>query len=239
MSALPFLATQLLSMDARPALLGTLVPRNAYNRLRVAGGRTPVRGAGNRNAGTQGWAGFEPSPRRRRAQISMPSASSPCPRPPGQQSENQRLVCLDDLPHTGSAGAPPLLMMQDRGDSRADPGEHRRRARHAPGVGRSADLHRLNESLPTGRDVPEARISEAGRAQLAQALPRDRRTDEGFLGTPALPEFHSGHRRCARSCGMDAASGTGRSDRHILRRNMGLAKNCSISSITRFIVAIV
>ena len=114
----PFLTTQLLAMARMPTLLGPHGYDDVVHRLRVAGGRTPVRRAGDRNADNRGVGVV-------RAQVARTRRAATSTRLRllavflahwDNKSENQRLVCLDDVPaQPNSPASQPLLMIQDLG----------------------------------------------------------------------------------------------------------------------------
>ena len=111
------------------------------------------------------------------------------------KAENQRLVCLDDSP-----GGPdrrctrPLLMIQDAGATfgpvKANLAGWRRLPVWADRRACTVSMHALPYS---GATFPDARVTEAGRAQLARALAALSPAQiEDLFRDARFPEFHAG-----------------------------------------------
>jgi hypothetical protein len=192
----PFLTTQLLTMARMPTLIGPHGYDEWYTdfewpaverRFDAPAIETPI---------TEGWAWFE-------------LKSSQAPQPDldalrllavflahwDNKSENQRLVCLDDLPtQPDQPCTQPLLMLQDLGATFGPTKVNLAAWRDMPVWADPQTCTVSMKPLPyRGATFPDARISEAGRAQLAHVLAGVSRDQIEAVFTEArFPEFQSG-----------------------------------------------
>ena len=191
----PFLATQLLSLAHVPTLLGPHGYSNAYTDFEWPAVERRFDAPAIRTPAVEGWAWFE-------------LASSQAPQQDldalrllavflahwDNKSENQRLVCLD-----GVAARPdqpcmrPLLMIQDLGATFGPTKVNVATWRDLPVWADRRACTVSMKALPyQGATFPDWRISEAGRAQLAEALSAlSREQIEGLFRDARFPEFQS------------------------------------------------
>ena len=206
---------------AHAGLLRSTWLRRRVHRLRVGGGR--IAGSTRRRSKRQhqaGWAWFElESSQAPRADLDAFRLLAVFLAHWDNKSENQRLVCLDESRRLRPESArAPLLMMQDLGATFGpDQGEHRRMER-AAGIwaDRRTCPYRCGRSRTRAPTFPDARISEAGRVQLAQdgsAHIAGSRSD-GCSATRGFPRFYSATDDEQRPGGVDGGvPAPGRSDR--------------------------
>ena len=110
------------------------------------------------------------------------------------KSENQRLVCLDQPAATDSRCERPMAMLQDLGATFGPTKANLARWRTLPVWADRATCTVSMKQLPyAGGTFPEARISEAGRRQLADQLSAISNEDLRSLFRAArFPEYYSG-----------------------------------------------
>ena len=139
--------------------------------------------------------GSSSSPRKRRARTSMPFACSPCSSPTGTTSPKTSGSSASTMSPTqpNQPCATPLLMIQDLG---ATFGPIKVNIAAWSEMPVWADRHSCTVSMKQlpyqGATFPDARISEAGRAQLAQALSALSRDQiESLFRNARFPEFQS------------------------------------------------
>jgi hypothetical protein len=192
----PFLATQLLSIARVPTLLGPRGYPDAYTDFEWPAVERRFDAPPIETPDTKGWAWFElKSSQAPRADLDALRLLAVFLAHWDNKSENQRLVCLDDLPpRPDQPCGQPLLMMQDLGATFGPTKVNIAAWRDMPvWADRQACTVSMKPLPYQGATFPDARISEAGRAQVAQelsALSRDQ--VEGLFSDARFPEFQSG-----------------------------------------------
>ncbi len=191
----PFLATQLLSMARVPVLLGPYGHDDGYTDFEWPAVERRFDAPAIETAETKGWAWFElNSSQAAREDLDALRLAAVFLAHWDNKSENQRLVCLDDVStQPNQPCATPLIMIQDLG---ATFGPIKVNIAAWSEMPVWADRHSCTVSMKQlpyqGATFPDARISEAGRAQLAQALSALSRDQIASLFRNArFPEFQS------------------------------------------------
>jgi hypothetical protein len=192
----PFLTTQLLSIARMPTLIGPHGYEEWYTDFEWPAVERRFGAPAIEAATTEGWAWFElESSQAPRADLDALRLLAVLLAHWDNKSENQRLVCLDDLPaQPDQPCAQPLLMIQDLGSTFGPTKVNNAAWRDMPVWADRQTCTVSMKPLPyRGATFPDARISEAGRAQLAQALSALSRDQIEALFTDAhFPEFQSG-----------------------------------------------
>lgn len=192
----PFLTTQLLAMARLPGLLAPHGYEDAYTDFEWVAVEQRFAAPSIETDTTEGWAWFELKA------SEAPPADLDAFRLLAvflahwdNKSANQRLVCLDELPAApGQRCAQPLLMIQDLGATFGPAKVNLTAWRDLPVWADRRSCTVSMRSLPyNGATFPEARISEAGRLQLARQLSQLSSNAVRSLFTDArFPEYHSG-----------------------------------------------
>jgi hypothetical protein len=192
----PFFTTQLLTLARMPLLLAPHGYDGAYTDFEWPAVERRFHAPAIETPTTEGWAWFE-------------LKASHAPQEDldafrllavflahwDNKSQNQRLVCLDDLPsQPDQPCAQPLLMIQDLGATFGPTKVNIAKWRDMPVWADRPTCTVSMRSLPyQGATFPEARISEAGRTQLARALSAVSHHDiEALFRDARFPEFQSG-----------------------------------------------
>ena len=191
----PFLTTQLLSMARMPVLLGPYGHDHGYTDFEWPAVERRFDAPAIETAETKGWAWFElKASQAERADLDALRLAAVFLAHWDNKSENQRLVCLDDVPaQPDQPCATPLLMIQDLGATFGPIKVNIAAWSEAPvWADRRACTVSMKHLPYEGATFPDARISEAGRAQLAQALSALSRDQIASLFRNArFPEFQS------------------------------------------------
>jgi hypothetical protein len=192
----PFLTTQLLSIARLPTLIGPRGYDDRYTDFEWPAVERRFDAPAIETPTTNGWAWFElKSSQAPHADLDALRLLAVFLAHWDNKSENQRLVCLDDLPaQPDQPCAQPLLMMQDLGATFGPSKVNIAAWRDMP-VWVDPQICSVSmKPLPYhGATFPDARISEAGRAQLAQALSSLSRDQIEAVFTDArFPDFQSG-----------------------------------------------
>ena len=169
----PFLATQLLSIARVPALLGPHGYDGAYTDFEWVAVERRFNAPAIETPDTEGWAWYElKSSQAPRTELDALRLLAVFLAHWDNKSENQRLVCLDQSPaQPDQPCARPMLMIQDLGATFGPTKVNIAAWRDLPVWANRATCAVSMKPLPyEGATFPDARISEAGRAQLAQAL---------------------------------------------------------------------
>jgi hypothetical protein len=191
----PFLATQLLSIARVPVLLGPYGHDGGYTDFEWPAVERRFDAPAIETAETKGWAWFElESSQAERGDLDGLRLAAVFLAHWDNKAENQRLVCLDEFPaQPDQPCAAPLLMIQDLGATFGPIKVNIAAWSEAPVW---TDRHACTVSMThlpyQGATFPDARISEPGRAQLAQALSALSRDQIASLFRDArFPEFQS------------------------------------------------
>jgi hypothetical protein len=169
----PFLATQLLSVARAQALLGPRGHEDGYTDFDWVAVERRFDAPAIETPATEGWAWYElTSSQAPRAELDALRLLAVFLAHWDNKSENQRLVCLDEPPaEPDRPCARPLLMIQDLGASFGPTKVNLTAWRDMPvWADRTACVVSMKALPYQGATFPDARISEAGRAQFAQAL---------------------------------------------------------------------
>ena len=192
----PFLTTQLLSIARVPTLIGPHGYDEWYTDFEWPAVERRFGAPAIETPTTEGWAWFElKSSQAPRADLDALRLLAVLLAHWDNKSENQRLVCLDDVPaQPDQPCAQPLLMIQDLGATFGPTKVNIAAWRDMPVWAERRTCTVSMKPLPyRGATFPDARISESGRAQLAQALSALSRDHIEALFTDAhFPEFQSG-----------------------------------------------
>jgi hypothetical protein len=192
----PFLTTQLLSIARVPTLIGPHGYDEWYTDFEWPAVERRFGAPAIETPTTEGWAWFElKSSQAPRADLDALRLLAVLLAHWDNKSENQRLVCLDDVPaQPDQPCAQPLLMIQDLGATFGPTKVNIAAWRDRPVWAERRTCTVSMKPLPySGATFPDARISESGRAQLAQALSALSRDHIEALFTDAhFPEFQSG-----------------------------------------------
>ena len=192
----PFLATQLLTIARVPTLLGPHGYDDAYTDFEWVAVERRFPAPAIETAETEGWAWYElKSSTAARAELDAFRLLAVFLAHWDNKSENQRLVCLDEQPtEPDRRCAQPLLMIQDLGATFGPTKVNIAGWRDMPIWADRAACAVSMKPLPyQGATFPDARISEAGRALLAQklsALPVDQ--IKGLFADARFPQYQSG-----------------------------------------------
>jgi hypothetical protein len=191
----PFLATQLLSIAHVPALLGPHGYDDGYTDFEWVAVERRFDAPAIETIETKGWAWYElQSSQAPRTELDALRLLAVFLAHWDNKSENQRLVCLDTPPaQPDQPCARPLLMIQDLGATFGPTKVNIAAWRDMPVWADRATCAVSMKPLPyQGATFPDARISEAGRAQLAQALSA-LSTDQikGLFADARFPEYQS------------------------------------------------
>jgi hypothetical protein len=191
----PFLATQLLSLARMPWLLAPHGHDSAYTDFAWPAVERRFDAPAIITPATEGWAWFELEPSHApRADLDAFRLLAVFLAHWDNKSENQRLVCLDAPPaRPDQRCAQPLLMMQDLGATFGPTKVNLAAWRGLPVWTDPQTCTASMRALPyQGATFPQVRISEAGRAQLAQALSAlSREQIEDVFRDARFPELHS------------------------------------------------
>jgi hypothetical protein len=192
----PFLGTQLLSIARLPALLGPHGYDDAYTDFDWVGVEHRFNAPAIETPDAEGWAWFElKSSTAPRAELDALRLLAVFLAHWDNKSENQRLVCLDEAPaQPDRPCTQPLLMIQDLGATFGPIKVNIAAWRDMPvWVDRTTCTISM-KSLPyQGATFPDARINEAGRAQLAQALSAlSAEQIRNLFAEARFPQFQSG-----------------------------------------------
>jgi hypothetical protein len=192
----PFLTTQLLSLARVPTLLAPHGIDGAYTDFDWPAVERRFSAPAIETPTTEGWAWFElKNASAPRAELDAFRLLAVFLAHWDNKSENQRLVCLDPLPsRPDQPCAQPLMMIQDLGATFGPTKVNIAAWRDMPVWADRQTCAVSMRSLPyNGATFPDARISEAGRAQLAQALSAVSPAQIEQLFTESrFPEFQSG-----------------------------------------------
>ena len=191
----PFLTSQVLSMARVPVLFGPYGHDNGYTDFEWPAVERRFEAPAIETAETKGWAWFElESSHAERGDLDALRLAAVFLAHWDNKSDNQRLVCLDDFPaQPDRPCAAPLLMIQDLG---ATFGPIKVNIAAWSEMPVWTDRHSCTVSMKhlpyQGATFPDAQISEAGRAQLAQALSALSRDQiESLFRNARFPEFQS------------------------------------------------
>jgi hypothetical protein len=192
----PFFATQLLTLARMPLLLAPHGYDGAFTDFEWPAVERRFEAPAIETPTTEGWAWFElKTSQAPQADLDAFRLLAVFLAHWDNKSQNQRLVCLDDLPpQPDQPCAQPLLIIQDLGATFGPTKVNMANWRDLPVW---ADRRRCTVSMRSlpyqGATFPEARISEAGRVQLAQELSTMSKDDiEALFRDARFPEFHSG-----------------------------------------------
>jgi hypothetical protein len=192
----PFFATQLLTLARMPLLLAPHGHDGAYTDFEWPAVERRFHAPAIETPTTQGWAWFElKGSHAPQADLDAFRLLSVFLAHWDNKSQNQRLVCLDDLPsQPDQPCAQPLLMIQDLGATFGPTKVNIANWRDMPVWADRPTCTVSMRSLPyQGATFPEARISEGGRTQLAQALSAVSQDDiEALFREARFPQFQSG-----------------------------------------------
>jgi hypothetical protein len=192
----PFLTTQLLSIARMPTLIGPHGYDEWYTDFEWPAVERRFGAPAIETPTTEGWAWFElKSSQAPRADLDALRLLAVLLAHWDNKSENQRLVCLDDVPaQSDQPCAQPLLMIQDLGATFGPTKVNIAAWRDMPVWADRRSCTVSMKPLPyRGATFPDARISEGGRVQLSQALSVLSRDQIEALFTEAhFPEFQSG-----------------------------------------------
>jgi hypothetical protein len=191
----PFLATQLLSLARMPSLLAPHGHDSAYTDFEWPAVERRFDAPAISTPATEGWAWFELEPSQApRADLDAFRLIAVFLAHWDNKSENQRLVCLDAPPvQPDQRCARPLLMIQDLGATFGPTKVNIAAWRDLPVWTNPKTCTVSMRALPyQGATFPQARISEAGRTQLAQALSAvSQEQIEDLFRDARFPEFQS------------------------------------------------
>jgi hypothetical protein len=191
----PFFTTQLLTLARVPSLLAPHGYDNAYTDFEWPAVERRFDAPAITTPTTEGWAWFElKASQAPRADLDALRLLAVFLAHWDNKSQNQRLVCLDALPaQPDQPCAQPLLMIQDLGATFGPTKVNIAAWRDLPMWADRTTCTVSMRWLPyQGATFPEARISEAGRAQLAQALSAVSQEEIAALFRDArFPEFQS------------------------------------------------
>jgi hypothetical protein len=192
----PFFTTQLLTLARMPLLLAPHGYDGAYTDFEWPAVERRFHAPAIETLTTEGWAWFElKASHALQADLDAFRLLAVFLAHWDNKSENQRLVCLDDLPsQPDQPCAQPLLMIQDLGATFGPTKVNIANWRDMPVWADRPACTVSMRSLPYhGATFPEARISEAGRTQLAQALSAVSQNEiEALFRDARFPEFQSG-----------------------------------------------
>ncbi len=192
----PFLTTQLLAMARLPGLLAPHGYEDAYTDFEWVAVEQRFGAPAIETGDTEGWAWFElKASQAPRADLDAFRLLAVFLAHWDNKSANQRLVCLDELPAAPDQRcAQPLLMIQDLGATFGPAKVNLTAWRDLPVWADRRSCTVSMRSLPyNGATFPEARISEAGRIQMARQLSELSSNAVRSLFTDArFPEYHSG-----------------------------------------------
>jgi hypothetical protein len=192
----PFFTTQLLSLARVPTLLAPHGFDGAYTDFDWPAVERRFDAPAIETPAIEGWAWFElKGSSAPRAELDAFRLLAVFLAHWDNKSENQRLVCLDTLPaQPDQPCAQPLIMMQDLGATFGPTKVNIAGWRNMPVWADRQTCTVSMRSLPyQGGTFPGARISEPGRAQLAQALSAVSRDQiEELFRESRFPEFQSG-----------------------------------------------
>jgi hypothetical protein len=192
----PFLATQLLALVGRPHALAPHGHDSGYSEFEWASVEHRFHAAAVESPASEGWAWFElTASQAPRADIDAFRLLAVFLAHWDNKAENQRLVCLDDHPGVPNRTcARPLLMIQDAGATFGPVKANVAGWRTLPvWVDRRACTVSMRALPYSGATFPDARITEAGRTQLAHALSALSPADiEGLFRDARFPEFQTG-----------------------------------------------
>jgi hypothetical protein len=191
----PFFATQLLSIVRIPSLLLPRGDDDGYTDFDWPAVERRFDAPAIATPATAGWAWFElKASQAPRADLDALRLLAVFLAHWDNKSDNQRLVCLDVIPaHPDQHCAQPLLMIQDLGATFGPTKVNLAAWRDLPLWADPQTCRVSMRSFPyQGATFPEARISEAGRAQLAQTLSAlSREQIEALFRDARFPEFQS------------------------------------------------
>jgi hypothetical protein len=191
----PFLTTQLLSIARMPTLIGPHGYDQWYTDFEWPAVERRFDAPAIETPTTEGWAWYElKSSQAPRSDLDALRLLAVLLAHWDNKSENQRLVCLDDAPaQPDQPCAQPLLMIQDLGATFGPTKVNIAAWRDMPVWADRQTCAVSMKPLPyRGATFPDVRISEAGRAQLAQALSALSADQIEALFTDAhFPEFQS------------------------------------------------
>jgi hypothetical protein len=168
----PFLTSQLLFLVGAFDLIGDRGFEDAFTDFDMVAVERRFAAPPIKTDDTEGWAWFE------LAKSKAPRADLDALRLLAvflghwdNKSDNQRLVCLDELPSTAAPCAQPLLMIQDLGATFGPVKANLSNWRHKPvWADRAACLVSMKDLPWAGATFQEARISEGGRLLLGEQL---------------------------------------------------------------------
>lgn len=192
----PFFTTQLLSLARMPLLLAPHGYDGAYTDFEWPAVERRLHAPAIETPTTDGWAWFElKASHAPQADLDAFRLLAVFLAHWDNKSQNQRLVCLDDLPsRPDQPCTQPLLMIQDLGATFGPTKVNIANWRDMPVWADRPTCTVSMRSLPyQGATFPEARISDAGRTQLAQALSAvPPNAIEALFRDARFPEFQSG-----------------------------------------------
>jgi hypothetical protein len=191
----PFFATQLLTLARMPLLLAPHGYDGAYTDFEWPAVEWRYHAPAIETPTTEGWAWFElKASHAPQADLDAFRLLAVFLAHWDNKSQNQRLVCLDDMPsQPDQPCAQPLLMIQDLGATFGPTKVNIAKWRDMPVWADRSTCTVSMRSLPyQGATFPEARISEAGRTQLAQALSAVSQNEiEALFRDARFPQFQS------------------------------------------------
>ena len=192
----PFLATRLLALVGLPNALAPHGYDSGYSEFEWASVERRFHAPAIESPASEGWAWFElTASQAPRADLDAFRLLAVFLAHWDNKAENQRLVCLDDSP-----GGPdrrctrPLLMIQDAGATFGPVKANLAGWRRLPVWADRRACTVSMRALPySGATFPDARITEAGRAQLARALAALSPAQiEDLFRDARFPKFHAG-----------------------------------------------